>query len=423
MSSESNLKDILETETEAEEKPERKSFSEKHKQKKEKRLNKRRTRYERAISKDIRYRGPLSYRYFRVIAWIIICIFPLALVNSLRIKFDPALANNNLFDLKEWRGYQDFIIPLFLIANFAVILDKKDSFKNLIKRYIIMAAAVFASSSFFYLRYVRGASETIRQVLEIPTEVISQKIDDLGSKGYLSLNVFVDLLLCTLFMFFMTYMPKKYFTGKRLKYFRLLSVLPVAYEVCCIVLRILAYEGEIKIPILFYPLMTTKPPIMMLFFVLLVINIKHGERRFLRTGLDREQYALYQKTKTHSLHFSLHCCSLCIICSILDFIISIMLMLLLLLNKTDGNLDLIDNTLIQDCYKVLQSWGFFAYTKLMNMIIPFLLFSYSKCYKHQKVDVFMPFVAIAILMTMAWEGLYQVIKVVLTSGLDAFFAF
>ena len=394
-------------ETEDAEKPEKKSLSAKLRLHKEKKLKKRRAKYERALEKDIHYRGPLSYRYLRIIAWMIICQFPITILYKIRAAIDPSMKPSYISAKADWEAYQDFIVPLFLLANFAVILDKKISFKNLIKKYLVLAVTVYASLAFFYLRYVKGTAAAAVNLLGISSETITKKINNLGSQGYLTFNVFIDLLLCTLFMFFLNYKPKRVFTGSRLKYFRLLSILPVAYEVFCITLRILAFEGKVTIPVLFYPLMTTKPPIMLIFFVLLVINIKYGENRFLKTGLSHKQYVLYQKTKKNSLYFSLHACSLCLVCTVLDIIMSSMIVLLLLLNKSDGNFDSIDNNLIYNCYAIVEKWGFFAYEKLLNMLIPLLLFSYSKQHKNAQFDVALPFIAIAVILLIIIEGLYQ----------------
>lgn len=36
-----------------------------------------------------------------------------------------------------------------------------------------------------------------------------------SSTGFISFNIFIDLTLCTLVMFFINYNPKKYFQGKK----------------------------------------------------------------------------------------------------------------------------------------------------------------------------------------------------------------
>lgn len=42
-----------------------------------------------------------------------------------------------------------------------------------------------------------------------------------------NINLFIDLFMCTLFMFFLDYVPEKHFQGKKLRIFRAMALIPV----------------------------------------------------------------------------------------------------------------------------------------------------------------------------------------------------
>ena len=86
------------------------------------------SKYERTTANDISYRGPLSYRHLLVIGWICISFKVLDLLISLGIKIDPNQPQWML-TLGKVAGFLGaFALPMFLIANFAIILDKKKTY-------------------------------------------------------------------------------------------------------------------------------------------------------------------------------------------------------------------------------------------------------------------------------------------------------
>ena len=80
--------------------------------------------FERSAENDIRYRGPLSYRHLMMIGWICVSFEVRAILISFQIKIDPNPPHwvYNLFGVFGKIG--EFTLPLFLLSNFAVILDK-----------------------------------------------------------------------------------------------------------------------------------------------------------------------------------------------------------------------------------------------------------------------------------------------------------
>ena len=145
------------------------------------------------------------------------------------------------------------------------------------------------------------------------------------SKGFLSYNMFIDLFLCTLFMFFLNARPGKVFTGKKRILFRLFAILPVAYEVFSFVLKGFSAAGKITLPLWSFPLLTVKPPVTFLVFMTLALYIKKRERHFRRYGQTHEDYQAFLKTNRNSLHFSVFLSVTLVIAAIVDYIILILL--------------------------------------------------------------------------------------------------
>ena len=80
-------------------------------------------------------------------------------------------------------------------------------------------------------------------------------------------------------------------TGSRIKVFRLFAILPLTYEIVCIVLKTLAANRTVELSPYLYPFLTTKPPVAFLLFIVLALFLKIRERRYLRSGKTREEYA------------------------------------------------------------------------------------------------------------------------------------
>ena len=80
--------------------------------------------------KDIHYRGFLSYRALRVIAWVFFILSQVGLLLSLGAKVDPYFAK----DVGVWKDIlpfcSNFMAPLFLTAAFASILNNSRKREN-----------------------------------------------------------------------------------------------------------------------------------------------------------------------------------------------------------------------------------------------------------------------------------------------------
>ena len=98
--------------------------------------------------------------------------------------------------------------------------------------------------------------------------------------GTLVFNLFIDLFLCTLFLFFLNYEPKKYFQGRKKLLFRLFALLPILYELGALAIRICMVFAMIQPPDFIYPFLTTKPLMSFFLFVFLILGMKILEYRF-----------------------------------------------------------------------------------------------------------------------------------------------
>ena len=77
---------------------------------------------------DIRYRGPLSYRHLRILAWLMCAISAGGSILVIAFKFIPNLLPEvNEFGLI-FSDFSNLALPLFMLANFAVILTAKDNY-------------------------------------------------------------------------------------------------------------------------------------------------------------------------------------------------------------------------------------------------------------------------------------------------------
>ncbi|MGX8703986.1 MAG: hypothetical protein ACSW8H_06005, partial [bacterium] len=243
--------------------------------------------HERSAVNDIRYRGPLSYRHLRILGWICIFISQIALLLSLAGTYSPELEAKigPAQDVLSFIASQS--VTLLLLANFAIILNARGRYRILFALYGGVCVILFLLVALFFEYYglgivslILGDSRDVARVYLMATLQIN----------FIAFNPFVDLFLCTLLIHFLNGQPKRFFTGKRILIFRCFAILPILYEVGCIYAKALASVQLIEIPVIFYPLLPTKPPITFLVFVAIAVFLKVRERIFLRNGKTHEDY-------------------------------------------------------------------------------------------------------------------------------------
>ena len=350
---------------------------------------------------DIKYRGPLNYQLLRIIGWIAMALSISATILATGGKFLLKLSQNAIGnDLTATANVFSYIgvlaVPLFLLANFTIILNHRNQYLKLLVKFGGLAAAIYAGFAFVILRYANGLGYEIFKDYSIAAQQVQRFLKWwLSSKLYL--NVFIDLFLVSLLFYFINYRPKKVFTGKKIYIFRLFVLLPILYEIAAMILKGLDSLGKINLPLLVMPLMPTKPLLMLLCFLVLIIFVKTRERRYLKKGCTLEQFHEYLKTNKSSLYFSIQVSVAFLITAIIDFIILVLVIALAYEGKYEGIF-------------YAASWGIGNSTSLILAIPIVMLFSYNRPYDPKnKIDLVIPLGGMGVVAFAIVESLYQVL--------------
>ena len=153
--------------------------------------------FDRNTENDIRYRGPLSYRHLQIMGWLCVSFLVLNHLIDFGIMIDP----NQPGWVLSLNGVAQFlsqlVLPLFLFANFAILLDGKKPFKVQLLKFGALSLLVV----FLFLL------ATEHYALELGTALIGDKAGcrmintfflNQMHNGNLSFNLFIDMFLCTL---------------------------------------------------------------------------------------------------------------------------------------------------------------------------------------------------------------------------------
>lgn len=356
--------------------------------------------HERNSGNDIRYRGPLSYRHLRMFAWLFLVLSQVAVVLRLAAMVNKAYDFGYVTELIS--KLSSLVVPLFLIANFSEIMTSQKNYRSVIVRYAVMAAGAALLFFYFFLHIIGGMYRTY--VSPDSTARFRDYAMFFFRNGYFSYNVFMDLLLCSLFMFFLDYTPKKLFRGRWIVAFRLMAVLPVAYELACIILKIEATMFNILLSPFIYPFLTTKPPFCFLAFVVLGIILYVRKRKYMRYGNTEEQYHEFLRTNSNSLAVSVRMAVVFVVMAVLDLITMEFLSVLVV------NLNGFDQEMVAYYDKAIICSGIGDSTVLMIMAPIVLLFSYNRKHSRQTVyiDAALPLLALILMLLVYIEGFYRI---------------
>ena len=351
---------------------------------------------------DIRYRGPLSYRTFKILGWLCIVLSQVAALLTLQARMDPSMTDALRTPTTVLNLLSNMALPFLLIANFALILNAGEGYGRQLVRFGGIALAVAAGSVVLFYRYILGSVAIFAGNRQDAMTFLTDMFHMASGTGYLSYNLFIDLFLCTLLMFFLNYRPKHLFTGKLLGVFRAFSVLPIAYEIASITLKTLAVDGKVALPLIVFPFLTVKPPITFLVFLVLGFFIKNRERIFRKNGKTHADYQAFLKTNRNSFQFSRFTAIILAVAGILDIVAFFVVSVILTQRAPDG---------------VEQAEGFFlsffsalglGESVLLLLLSPLmLLFSYTRTHKNKTVDTLIPFAGVALIALVYIEGGYQ----------------
>jgi hypothetical protein len=372
------------------------SSREKRAAKKEKKLSR------MTAEQDIRYRGPLSYRAFKLLGWACIVLSQVVVLLTLESKLDPTMTDILVRPIATCSALSSLALPFLLIANFALILNHSEGYASQIRKYTILVVIVLAVSVLLYSRYIVGTAAILTEDRAAAKALITEAFWNSSREGYLSYNLFIDLLLCTLLMFFLNYRPKKVFVGNKLWIFRAFAALPILYEAASIVLKMLASAKTIRLPMLIFPFLTVKPPITFLVFIVLAVFIKRRELRFRRGGKTHEEYLAFLETNRNSWDFSVFTAVVLAVAGIVDFIAAIVFVL--------TQTGLVVDTAALDVASMLERASAFNLGESFPLLLLapiMLLFSYTRTHKNKTIDVLIPGIGVSGIVIAYLEGLYQ----------------
>lgn len=277
--------------------------------------------HEITAENDIRFRGPLNYQHFQILGWLCIVMSQAVVALSAGAKVDPefAVRTGTLVDILT--TLSSLSLPFLLIANFARILNNTEGYlKQLLTNGTAMLGIAGLSILVLY-RYIIDSLQIIEGSAAASGTAAADMIQSIFKYGFVSFNIFVDLFLCTLVMFFLNYRPRRLFRGKSLIVFRLFTLFPIAYELVSIWLKIRSSLGLVELPLWSCAFLTVKPPMTFVLFVILAVYVKTRELRFRRHGKTHQDYLAFLKTRKNSWNFSAFLAVMMAVISLLDFIV------------------------------------------------------------------------------------------------------
>ncbi len=277
----------------------------------------------RTAENDIRYRGPLSYRHLLIMGWLGIVFMVVGIWTNLGITMDPNSPEWIVTLNRICNFVGSMALPLLLLANFCIILDEKKTYSQLLKKNAILTLVIVALYMLLYGRYLSGIINLFTRNQKETAVIVTAIIREGTRTGELAFNIFIDMFLCTLFMFFLNYVPKKGFFVKHMLVFRYLAVVPVLYEVGSLVIRMLSAAERINPSFYIYPFLTTKAPMSFVMFVALALYIKFRERIFLKNGKTHSDYKAFLKTNANSWQFSVYAAVILVITCVIDLVLLI----------------------------------------------------------------------------------------------------
>lgn len=359
---------------------------------------------DRTLENDIKFRGVLSYRYVRILAWVFLILIQIGMVVKFQIKIKPESA-------AQLQGYVDFAsfiseipLALFLLANFAFIFQSRHNWRGLLIFYGGIALGLYIVANTVILHYGFGIAQTFFGKTDFMalSRAYGVILSNIGNIGYI-FNIFIDLFLCSLIFFFMFYTPKGGFKNNtRMLIFRLFVLLPILYEVGAIIIKFNTITGNYQIPFFLFFLLTSKPPLMFVAFLFIVFGAKYFEYR--RVKRHSEQFAAeHAKTNAHSLKFSILISSAFFVAGILDLFA--FLFFAVGIAKMQG---WTTDAQIQQAMLMSQALGFGNSLTLIIIIPVVMFFSYNKKHENKKVDKLIPIAGIALIIFVYVEGFFQV---------------
>ena len=362
--------------------------------------------YEVNQTNDIKFRGPFSYRHLRVFGWTFLALAALGTVIGIFNYTTNNQAGQTASTILKFLS--SLGTPLFIIACLAQIMTVKDGYRKLILVYALGYLGIYALFIVLYGHFLVGFATAITGAATRAESLVAQLTDILAKNGFFAFNIFADLLMCALMMYFVNYHPKKLFQGKWISIFRGMAFLPFAYEVASIVLKVLATNGNITLSPYLFPLLTTKPPVSFLIFVALAIFIKAREQLYLKKGKTYEEYQEFLNTNVNRAQVAKFLIVSIIGAAIIDIIVS--LIAISCIAHFNEEIEIYPYYVLVKALRRVNAWGLGG-CSVMVLIIPILaFFDYRKTYKSSLPNIIIPTIGCAVIALIYIEGIFQYIS-------------
>ena len=357
---------------------------------------------------DIKFRGPLSYRHLRIAGWLFLLISQIGVILTIA-------SNMNFYDfnpivLNLLKSASSLMAPLFLFAAFSLVLTAKDGYRRLLITYTFGAIVMYLLFVVVFLHFGVGLLTALSSDYQQAFNVAYQLVSFLNIGGAFSFNIFIDLLLCALVTFFINYRPTEHFQGKKIYIFRAFVILPLAYEIASITVKMLASSGVFAISPFVIPLLTTKPPVAFLLFVVLALFIKNREKFYIKHGKTHEEYNAFLNTNVNRLHFALFLAFAIVAAVILDIVLAIGVLFIKVAaipSDTDpAQMETAVLAAIQSTYNM----GFGGCLPMLLIVPLIIFFDYTKAYKNKMIDIIIPAVGLGLIALVYVEGLFELIR-------------
>ena len=337
------------------------------------------------FKEDIKYRGPLSYRYLRIFAWIAVAVTQVIILNNVSVL--PEKIINENVEVYVLGFIASLSVPLFIIATISTIINRSKSIKSILIFYGAAYLALAISIVFLYYRYVNN----LLIKLGTSAENVQKLNDELGNK--LEVNVFADLLAMAIFYFFTMYSPKKHLLGKKRFTYRFLALVPIIFGIVSYVVKSLSNLGICQLPFAVKPFLATKSPMIYVLFIVIVYWLKLREKKYLKLGGTKEQYKVFEQTNRNSLSFAIFLSVLCLILSVVD---SILYLLPFMLQDSE-------------LYFYMSAFGIGENSGLFIAIPIILLFSYTRRHKNSSIDIIIILGGVGIVALTYIEMIYEIV--------------
>ena len=369
--------------------------------------------HEYTAANDMRYKGPLNYQHFQLLGWICIVLSAVVAVINIGSSISPAVTEQygKLGEILSWIA--TLSLPFLLMANFSRILANKEGYKKQMLRNGGAALAIFFVTIVMGNRYFVG---TVQQVVTPEEEVVpllTWIVQSVKPEGFIAFNLFIDLFMCTLTMYFLNARPKRVFTGKKTIILRLFALLPIAYEIACFVLKVKSARGTVSLPLWSFPLLTVKPPMTFAFFVFIAMLVKVREYRYCRHGKTHEEYLEFMNTHRNSFHMSVHLSISMIVFALIDLILFYVLVVGHAASVLPADaMEIVDDTLTETQTLALgqgvliaDAVGIGGSIMLAAVAPLMLLYSYTAEPKNKLISMLIPVAGILLIILVVLEAI------------------